>query len=70
MILSPTAPAPAEGTRTFGFGTTHRPRRKALPASTKTTEELVAEFLARKAVTKCPTLFADGAVRTSGAYEF
>lgn len=64
------APAPAEAGRAFVFGTAHRPRRRALPASTKSDAELIAEYLARKPVTKCKTLYADGAVKASGAYDF
>ena len=71
MIISSTGPAPLpESGRTFGFGAPKRPRRSPLPASTKSNAELVAEYLARKDVTKCPTLYADGSVRVSGAYEF
>ena len=59
-----TAPAPANP----AFGTAHRPRRKPLPASQKSNEELIAEFLAKKSVTRCATRYADGAVATSGDY--
>ena len=53
-----------------GFGTAHRPRRKALPASPKSDAELIAEFLAKKAVTVCATRYADGAVPASGYYSW
>lgn len=53
-----------------GFGTTHRPRRKTLPASQKTDQELIADFLAKREVTRCATRYADGSVQTSGDYHW
>lgn len=65
------SPAPVEKASTFGFNP--RPRRKArpMPIDTRTNEELVAEYLANnKTITRCETRYADGAVKTSGSYEF
>jgi len=60
---------PSSETKTFGFGIPMRPRRK-VPQGGRPNEELIAEFLAKNAVTKCPTRFADGAVHESGYYHF
>lgn len=61
---------PAERQVRFGFGANMaRPRRK-LPTDGRSTQELVAEFLKTKEVTKCPTRYADGAIKASGYYEW
>ena len=63
---------PAEPARgNFAFGSAPaRPRRKAIPPSHKSDAELIAEFLKVKQIKMCPTRYADGAVKTSGSYEF
>ncbi len=65
---------PAEPIRvpsTFGFGGGNRLRRKPLQVvGGKSDQELIADYLATRTVTVCPRRFAEGAVRTSGDYEF
>ena len=55
--------------RSFGFGVGPRARRK-MPTDGRSNQDLIAEYLAKNGVTKCPTRYADGAVRTSGSYDF
>lgn len=54
------------------FGTAPRPRRRPMASlpSSKSNDELVQEFLAKKKVTRCPTRYAEGARAASGEYEF
>lgn len=63
--------APVKKTHSFGYGAGYR-RRKALPAAPegKTDQQLIEEFLRRREPTKCPTRYADGAVKESGYYHF
>lgn len=59
----------ARSERTFGFGAGPRARRK-MPSDGRSNQDLIAEFLAKKSITICPTRYADGAVKTSGSYDF
>ncbi|AOG03052.1 hypothetical protein [Bosea sp. RAC05] len=63
------AASPRIEQRTFGFGAGPRARRK-IPTGGRSNQDLIDEYLANNKVTKCPTRFADGAVRTSGSYDF
>lgn len=54
----------------FGFNSARPRRRTAQAPGGKSDQELIADFLATKTVTRCPDRFADGAVRASGTYEF
>lgn len=66
---NPKNPSPE---RAGGFGFNPRPRRRPrpIPADGRTTEELVAEFLKTNTIKQCDARHADGAVKSSGAYEF
>lgn len=56
---------------TFGFGGGTRIRRKPMMAmGGKSDQDLIADFLASREVTKCAPRYADGSVRSSGEYDF
>lgn len=58
------------GSRSFGFQ--GRPRRRARTASKPgpSNEELIREYLAKNKVTPCEPRYAEGAIKSSGAYDF
>ncbi len=63
------APSARFEQRTFGFGAGPRARRK-MPTGGRSNQDLIEEYLAKNKITQCPTRFADGAVKTSGSYDF
>lgn len=56
----------------FGFNPRPRRRSRVMPVDSRSLDELVAEFLAKgdNKITRCETRYADGAVKSSGIYEF
>ena len=69
-MSQPTSKPSDRNTGNFGFNP--RPRRKVRPIvdDGRSTEDLVAEFLKTREITKCDPVYADGAVKNSGAYDF
>lgn len=61
----PAAPKPA-----FGFNPRPRRRLRPTPTDGRSNEELVAEFLKTRQPTVCDPMYADGSVKSSGAYDF
>jgi hypothetical protein len=69
--VQPAKQATAPKGSTFGFGAGPRARRKIMTVKGgPSDQDLIAAFIAKKGVTSCPTMFAEGAVDESGYYRW